>query len=467
MTAMPDFDRLLGAVLEADGPQSLPPGLVEAALTEARTTSQRRPLIPVADPLGWPPIGWPVPRAASRRFALVTLVALLAAALVTSALLIAGGRPRALLDDGERIYVWANSRAHLVTPDGVSSYAVPFFRGDGADCATLVRGSMTVTRGGFGQWHVIDLTSGKPVGSVSTDYGGGERWSPGGATLAQFDYAGRVGITTFVDPTRPLTRWIPVPGVIDVAWSLAGDRLAALAVRDGLVVIDVIDVIDAASATVTTTVTTLASATPSIGWASNGPVVEVRVGTSVTGGFTSTTTLVDTQDASAITLPGIPMLDGQDPTPGFGALTPDGAVFALPSSSEITLFDRQGAPVATIPTDRAARELSWSADGRLLAFRDGERLVLADIDGRIRASADLGPTAPFLWDRDGSDLVVARPAVGGALVERYRGDDLTLVAGIQATSPEPVRSGLPTASALAVGASLPICLQLDVEPAVP
>lgn len=465
MTAMPDFDRLLGAVLEADGPQSLPPGLVDAAVVEARTVGQRRPLVPLADHLGWPPIAWPVARATARRLSLVALLALLAAAVVASALLIAGIQPRRLVGDGERIYVWANSKAHLITADGVFRRAVQVFRSD--DCATLVPGTMIVTRGGFGQWHVIDLTSGKPVGSVSTDYGGGERWSPGGATLAQFDYAGRVGITTFVDPTRPLTRWIPVPGVIDVAWSLAGDRLAALAVRDGLVVIDVIDVIDAASATVTTTVTTLSSATPSIGWASNGPVVEVRVGTSVTGGFTSTTTLVDTQDASAITLPGIPMLDGQDPTPGFGALTPDGAVFALPSSSEITLFDGQGAPVATIPTDRAARELSWSADGRLLAFRDGERLVVADIDGRIRASADLGPTAPFLWDRDGSDLVVARPAVGGALVERYRGDDLTLVAGIQATSPEPVRSGLPTASALAVGASLPICLQLDVEPAVP
>lgn len=464
MTATTDFDRLLGAVLEADGPQGLPPGMVDAALAESRTLGQRRPLIPLLDGLGWPPIGWPLPRAASRRFVLLAFVALLGAAVVASALLIAGGRPRPLVGAGERIYLWANGRAYLVTGDGVSSHAVPAFRGEATDCATLVPGTSIVTRGGFGQWHLIDLMTGQEVGSVSTDYGGGERWSPGGATLAQFDFTGRVGITTFVDPTRPLTRWVPVPGVIDVAWSLAGDRLAALAVRDGVVVIDVID---AASGAATTTVTTLTGATPSIGWASNGPVVEVREGTRASGGFTSTTTLVDTHDGSATTLTGIHMLDGQVPAPGPGALTPDGAVFALPSSSTITLFDRQGAPVATIVTDRAARDLAWSSDGRLLAFRDGERLVVADIDGRIRASADLDPSAPFLWDRVGSDLVVARPAAGGALVERYRGDDLTLVAGIRATSLTPVGSGRPAGSAVTGGASLQVCLQLDSEPAAP
>lgn len=238
MTATTDFDRLLGAVLEADGPQGLPAGLVDAALADARIVGQRRPFFRLADRLGWPPLGWPVPRSGSRRFALLALVALLGAAVVAS-LLVAGGGPRRLVGDGERIYVWANRQAHLIAADDVSSYTVPAFRGD--DCATLVPGTMLVTRGGFGQWHVIDLSTNRAVGSVSTDYGGGERWAPGAPRLAQFDVAGRVGLTTFVDPTRPITRWIPVEGVVDVDWSLDGERLAAIAIREGTIHVVVID----------------------------------------------------------------------------------------------------------------------------------------------------------------------------------------------------------------------------------
>jgi Tol biopolymer transport system component len=54
MTMHTDVDRLLGLVLEDDGPQSLPPGLLEAALTEARAVGQRRPLLPWVDRRAWP-----------------------------------------------------------------------------------------------------------------------------------------------------------------------------------------------------------------------------------------------------------------------------------------------------------------------------------------------------------------------------------------------------------------------------
>jgi hypothetical protein len=54
MTMHTDVDRLLGLVLEDDGPQSLPPGLLEAAFTEARAVGQRRPLLPWVDRRAWP-----------------------------------------------------------------------------------------------------------------------------------------------------------------------------------------------------------------------------------------------------------------------------------------------------------------------------------------------------------------------------------------------------------------------------
>lgn len=448
MTAMPDFDRLLGAVLEADGPQSLPPGLVDAAVVEARTVGQRRPLVPLADHLGWPPIAWPVARATARRLSLVALLALLAAAVVASALLIAGTQPRRLVGDGERIYVWANSQAHLVTTDGVTSHSLPFFRGDGTDCATMVPGTMTVTRGGFGRWHVFDLTTLKPVGAVSTAYGGGERWSPGGATLVQFDFTGRVGLTTFVDPTRPVTRWIPVEGVVDVDWSLDGKRLAALAIREGVIHIVVID---AATEAVTTVATTMRGQAADLDWASDGSRIEVRV--SVVGREALITALVDAGSGASFNLQDSAISDDPDTFPGDGALSPDGARFAWPTSGSISLLGPDGAVVASIPTVGLTRDLAWSADGRRLAFRAGERLVVADVASGTQVSIALAPTDPFQWLPSGEDLIVARQVDGRALVERYGSREFELI-GWQDL-------GGPTLAPLPSDSALPLCLQLD------
>jgi hypothetical protein len=85
MTATFEFDRLLESVLAADGPQTVPATVVEAALTQSRTLKQRRPRVSVLDRQAWPagrralPSGSrPIPSALVR----VLLMALIATALI-------------------------------------------------------------------------------------------------------------------------------------------------------------------------------------------------------------------------------------------------------------------------------------------------------------------------------------------------------------------------------------------------
>jgi hypothetical protein len=88
MTMHTDVDRLLGPVLEDDGPQSLPPGLVEAALTEARAVGQRRPLVRWLDRLAWPA---PAPAGTGGRAVVVVAVGAVAVAMFGA--IISGGQP--------------------------------------------------------------------------------------------------------------------------------------------------------------------------------------------------------------------------------------------------------------------------------------------------------------------------------------------------------------------------------------
>jgi Tol biopolymer transport system component len=90
MTMHTDVDRLLGHVLEDDGPQSLPPGLVEAALTEARAVGQRRPLVRWADRRAWPV---PAPAGTGGRSVLVVAVVAGAVAIAMFGAIIGGGQP--------------------------------------------------------------------------------------------------------------------------------------------------------------------------------------------------------------------------------------------------------------------------------------------------------------------------------------------------------------------------------------
>ena len=90
MTATFDFDRLLESVLETGGPQSLPPTVVEAALTEARGSRQRRPLVRPLDRRAWPAPRLSTANPGTARLALIGLVMLLTLALVAAAVVVGG-----------------------------------------------------------------------------------------------------------------------------------------------------------------------------------------------------------------------------------------------------------------------------------------------------------------------------------------------------------------------------------------
>lgn len=143
MTTHTDVDRLLGSVLEDDGPQSLPPGLLEAALSEARAIGQRRPLLRWADRHGWPA---PAPVGSGSRLVLVVVAGVVAVAMFGA--IISGGQPapppiavptspppssappssspsRPVVGDGEP---WIS----LIAQTG-AGYGVHFVRPDGSD----------------------------------------------------------------------------------------------------------------------------------------------------------------------------------------------------------------------------------------------------------------------------------------------------------------------------------------------
>ena len=88
MTATFDFDRLLGSVLEADGPQAVPADFVDGALATAREVGQRRPISSILDRRAWPTRRGTAGFTATR-VVVLALVALLVLALV--AVLVVGG----------------------------------------------------------------------------------------------------------------------------------------------------------------------------------------------------------------------------------------------------------------------------------------------------------------------------------------------------------------------------------------
>ncbi|MEO5884845.1 MAG: hypothetical protein ABIQ58_04950, partial [Candidatus Limnocylindrales bacterium] len=230
-----------------------------------------------------------------------------------------------------------------------------------------------------------------------------------------------------------------------------GDRLAAVVIQDGAIGVVVID---AATDAVTTVATSLRGQSAWMGSALNGSRVAVRVLAADESVWTST--IVDTRSGASMTLPDVPNRDDQDVGPDFGALSRDGIRFASPDWSSIRVFGPDGALVRTITTVGPARDLVWSPDGRRLAFRDGDALVIADLEDETQVSMALSPTDPYLWHRSGEDLIVARQVDGSALVERYRGHDLRSIASRELTGP--------TGTAGPSDPAPPLCLQLDDDP---
>lgn len=86
MSATFDFDRQLAAALEEAGPSASPAAPVEAALNQARSTGQRRPMLGMLDRRAWPAGRFSMGNPTTARLALVGLVVLLAVALVATAI---------------------------------------------------------------------------------------------------------------------------------------------------------------------------------------------------------------------------------------------------------------------------------------------------------------------------------------------------------------------------------------------
>lgn len=461
MTMRTDLDRLLGSVLQADGPQTVPPGLVEAALVEARTTDQRRPLVKPLDPLAWPPLIGPMPRRASRRIATLAVVALLVVVAIAVALLAGSLHPPRVLADGQRAFVWLGDRAYQFSGDGSTEHqATP--RRSGWNCPKLVAGTTEFAQAGFMGWDLVDVSTDVLVAHISFDTAGTERMSPDGRRLAILDIAGRIGVATVGQPPASELVWYDVPGPQAFDWSRGGDRLAILSRVGSELTLEVLDATSGVRRLV------LRSAEPSgefpagaVRWSSDGPYLVLAVGADV-----PSVAIVDTSTGTSIEVPGISGSSGLHPDlDGGAALTADGSSIAIVRSpTEILITDAIGRTVSTIRTSHPARDLSWSAMGDRLAFRDGDALVVVSRDGNGRRAVSVAPNAAFQWDPATTDLIVAGAGPDGIVVERYQTTSLRRIARLE-TTPSDVVPSLPPGRGFVDEEAAPICLQLDeVDP---
>jgi hypothetical protein len=453
MTMLTHVDRLLGSVLEADGPQTVPPGLVEAALVEARTTGQRRPLLRPFDPLAWPPLVGPLPRWASRRMATLAVVALLVVVAIAVALLVGSPRPPRVLADGQRAFVWLGDRAYQFIGDGSTEHQVTPGRSLGGRCPTLVTGTTAIARPGFMGWDLVDVSTDAVVAHITFNIAGREVWSPDGRRMVILDEAGRIGVATVGDRLATELVWYEVPNVQAFDWSRDGDRLVFLSRKGSELTLEVIDV----------TSWTRQPILRSVG--QSGAVQASSEGRNVVLAYqldASSVAIVDAGTGGSTELSGISGPTGLGPDLDGGiAVTADGTSIAIVRSpTEILITDATGGTVGTTRTSQPARDLAWSGVGDRLAFREGDTLVVVDRDGARRRAVNVAPSASFQWDPATTDLIVASAGDDGVAVERYETASLTTIAHL-AQPPSAVASSLPSSRGFVDEVATPICLQLD------
>lgn len=458
MTMTTEFDRLLGSVLADDGPQGLPPGLVEAALGEARTTDQRRPWLRVLDPLAWPPLVGPMPRLAGRRLATLAALALLVIAALAVAVLVGSPRPPRVLGDGQRAFVWMGETAYQFIADGSTEHHVTPGRGAGS-CPTLVGGTSVIARFGFNGWDLIDVSTDTVVGHITFNTAGREGWTSDGRRMAIMDTAGRLGMATVDDPAAPELVWFAVPGIVAFDWSASGDRLAILSDSASGLTLEIMDVATGARRVA-------AQADGSAGdmrWSSDGSTMLLH-----TVSDPSTVTLLDVDTGRSVQLTGMTGASGSGIGVGWeSAWTNDGTALALVRTpTEVLITDAQGSTLGVVATTVPARDLAWSASGDRLAFREGDVLVVVDRDGTRRRAVSVASNAAFQWDGATTDLIVAIAGDDGVAVERYETTSLTPIARL-ARPPAPVSPTFPSSRGFVDEDAVAICLELDASGPVP
>lgn len=374
MTMLTDLDRMLGTFLEVEGPQAVPPGLVDAALAEARAIEQRRPIIRVVDRLAWPSSS-----VRGRGWALAGALALLLLALL-AALIGGPGRARPALDplsDGRRVVYTDEATVVVVDAVGAQRFAVQAPRGG---CLHLLPGDTVGTHVGYGEWPVIDVPSGRQVASLDTDYAGFERWSAGGDRLALVNLAGVATIATFDDPRAPSLTSYQLPGVQWLDFSRDGRRMA-VAIADGSTL--TIDVIDLESREQTTVYMVEASDLPPsavegsmayLSWGSDADHVMLSRPDEATPAADLATWLIplDGRPAMQVAATGgsvhVPSRDGQH------TAVPDGL-------RGLDIVDSATGGATFVGAGPDGGWLGWSWDGTTLAFLQGGALRLVDAAG--------------------------------------------------------------------------------------
>lgn len=449
MSAMSDVDRQLRSLLEADGPQSLPDDLLETAFAEARTVRQRRPLVGALDPLAWPRPSLAVP-AAMGRLLVLALVGSLLAVLVAGLLLVAAPRP--VLGGATRAYIWSEGVAHVLTPEGAAAYTPTVDRAVGGCGGVVVGGADVVANIGFGELVLRRLGMDTVVGTISTDYAGGERWSEDRRHLALMDFAGRVGIVEPGAGADATARWVDVPDVRHVEWLPTGDLIVARQVGETLD----IERLDAGALQRTPLVRLPEGLAPPDTW---------NAAASPDGRWLALVLQAEDEDLRIVDLtsgaihrsraPGASSRISWSPDSSTIAVLPDGSstVWFVGPTGEVRELD-------AMPGGEIRRDLHWSPDSASIALVSGRAtaptLHVLDRVGGNHRSAPAGLDAAIAWAASDALLVARSDGRGAVALERRDPVDLSIV-DVRSSSLSPPATVPPVAEA-------PLCLYLDRAP---